>query len=146
MFTILDESHSFLLDKNLAKYLPKVAASPKASAALLEDPGFVEANLKHAINGYLYCNLPGLEFAQGRPTRVYFMALGGSGDMHTPNSAEGALYLDGQRKQSVRLLPGAMLTTDISCVLVFVFVGGGGCCAKQDTNLFNNSTRSLTST
>ena len=38
----------------------------------------------------------------------------GSGDMHTPNTAEGGLYLDGQRRQAVKLLPGAMLTTDIT--------------------------------
>ncbi|GBF99637.1 multicopper ferroxidase [Raphidocelis subcapitata] len=113
-FSILDESHSFLLDANVKKYLPKVAANDTALAALLEDPGFLEANLKHSINGYLYCNLPGFEFSQARPSRLYFMALGGSGDMHTPNSAEGGLYLDGQRRQSVRLLPGTMLTTDIS--------------------------------
>jgi hypothetical protein len=42
------------------------------------------------------------------------MALGSSADMHTPNSAEGAVYFDGQRRQSVSLLPGSMLTTDIS--------------------------------
>jgi hypothetical protein len=63
---------------------------------------------------YLYCNLPGLEFTQGLPTRLYMLALGGSSDMHTPNTAEGGLYLDGQRRQGVKLLPGAMLTADIT--------------------------------
>ncbi|KAI8463551.1 MAG: multicopper ferroxidase [Monoraphidium minutum] len=113
-FSILDESHSFLLPQNMKKYLPRLAANASAAEAHLEDPGFVEANLKHTINGYLYCNLPGLEFSQARPSRIYFLALGGSGDMHTPNSAEGGLYLDGQRRQAVKLLPGAMLTTDIT--------------------------------
>lgn len=82
--------------------------------AIKEDAGFLEANLKHSINGYLYCNMPGFELAQGRPTRLYLMALGGSGDMHTPNSAESALYLDGARRQAVGLLPGMMLTTDVT--------------------------------
>lgn len=132
-------------------------ANASAAEAHLEDPGFIEANLKHSINGcaaaaagqrprvsawvtcslqlhpahtltltcatrvmrhpprsYLYCNVPGLEFAQARPSRVYFMALGGSGDMHTPNSAESGFYMDGQRRQALRLLPGSMLTSDIS--------------------------------
>ncbi len=62
---------------------------------------------------YLYCNLPGFELAQARPSRLYFFALGGSGDVHTPNSAEGSFYLDGQRRQGVTLLPGTMMTTDI---------------------------------
>lgn len=42
------------------------------------------------------------------------MALGGSGDMHTPNSPESGMYMDGQRRQALRLLPGSMLTADIS--------------------------------
>ena len=69
---------------------------------------------KPSPGSYLYCNLPGLEFTQGLPTRLYMFALGGSGDMHTPNTAEGGLYLDGQRRQGVRLLPGTMLAADIT--------------------------------
>lgn len=114
-FAILDESHSFLLDDNMAKYLPPaVKSNVTAQDEIKEDAGFVESNLKHSINGYLYCNMPGFELAQGRPTRVYMLALGGSGDMHTPNSAEAPLYLDGQRRQAVGLLPGMMLTADVT--------------------------------
>jgi hypothetical protein len=40
------------------------------------------------------------------------MAIGGSKDMHTPNTAESQLFLDGQRKQAVGLLPGATMTVD----------------------------------
>lgn len=61
---------------------------------------------------YLYCNLPGLEFIQGGSARLYFMAIGSAADMHTPNSAESQLFLDGHRRQAVSLLPGAMLAVD----------------------------------
>jgi hypothetical protein len=61
---------------------------------------------------YLYCNLPGLEFVQGERARIYFMALGGIADMHTPTTAEGHFSIDGQRKQALPLLPGTMVTTD----------------------------------
>jgi hypothetical protein len=64
---------------------------------------------------YLYCNLPGLEFVQGDSARLYFMALGGSADMHTPNSVESQIFINGHRRQAVALLPGQMLTTDITC-------------------------------
>lgn len=67
-----------------------------------------------AVHRYLYCNMPGFELMQARPSRLYFMALGGTGDMHTPNSAESSMYLDGQRRQAVRLLAGSMLTTDVT--------------------------------
>jgi hypothetical protein len=61
---------------------------------------------------YLYCNLPGLEFVQGERARIYFMALGGIADMHTPTTAEGHFSIDGHRKQALPLLPGTMVTTD----------------------------------
>ena len=61
---------------------------------------------------YLYCNLPGLEFVQGQSARLYFMAVGSKSDMHTPNSAESQLFLDGHKRQAISLLPGAMLSVD----------------------------------
>ena len=50
-FAILDESNSILTDKNIAKYLPRLAKNATAVEALLEDPGFQESNLMHGING-----------------------------------------------------------------------------------------------
>lgn len=41
------------------------------------------------------------------------MAIGSKADMHTPNSAETQLFMDGHRRQSVGLLPGAMMAVDI---------------------------------
>lgn len=60
----------------------------------------------------MYCNLPGLEFTQGESARIYLMALGSSADMHTPNSAETQMFIDGHKKQAVALLPGAMMSVD----------------------------------
>jgi hephaestin len=53
----LDENSSPLLDANLA-------GRTAAQLGVTED-GFAEANLKHAINGFVYCNTPGLEMMQG---------------------------------------------------------------------------------
>jgi hypothetical protein len=50
-FAILDEGNSILTEKNIAKYLPKLAKNTSAVEALLEDPGFQESNLMHGING-----------------------------------------------------------------------------------------------
>jgi hypothetical protein len=49
---------------------------------------------------------------QGGSARLYFMAIGSAADMHTPNSAESQLFIDGHRKQAVGLLPGAMMAVD----------------------------------
>uniref|UniRef100_A0A383V6F7 Plastocyanin-like domain-containing protein n=1 Tax=Tetradesmus obliquus TaxID=3088 RepID=A0A383V6F7_TETOB len=112
-FAIMNEDVSIMAKQNYAQFLP-AATRGNASAleALLADPSFQESNLMHSINGYMYCNLPGLDFVQGQSVRIYFMAFGSSADMHTPNTAESQLFLDGHRKQAVALLPGAMLTTD----------------------------------
>jgi hypothetical protein len=50
-FAILDETNSILTENNIQQFLPKLAKNETAVAALLEDPGFQEANLKHSING-----------------------------------------------------------------------------------------------
>eukprot|EP00879_Flechtneria_rotunda_P000261 GHRR01000344.1.p1 GENE.GHRR01000344.1~~GHRR01000344.1.p1 ORF type:complete len:1159 (+),score=375.53 GHRR01000344.1:116-3592(+) len=121
-FMIMDENLGILAEENFEKYLPKsLTSNATALEALKADPGFVESNLMHSINGFMFCNLPGLEFVQGDSARIYFMALGSSADMHSPNSAESQLFLDGHRKQSVPLLPGQMLTTD-----TIPFVAGKG--------------------
>lgn len=48
-FAIWDESASFLADKNMERFLPKLNSS--AVEALREDPGFAESNLMHGVNG-----------------------------------------------------------------------------------------------
>lgn len=118
-FTIINELQSFLLDSNVARAkgsaLRAAARSNETElAALLEDPGFAESNLKHGINGFMYCNLPGFQMRKGLPNRVHFFALGGGSDMHTPNSAEVTAYLSGHRKQAVQLLPGSFYSTDVT--------------------------------
>jgi hypothetical protein len=40
------------------------------------------------------------------------MAVGTKADMHTPNSAEAQLCMDGHKRQALSLLPGNMLTVD----------------------------------
>lgn len=35
-----------------------------------------ESNLKHSINGFMYCNLPGLQAKMGQRVRFYVMSLG----------------------------------------------------------------------
>jgi uncharacterized cupredoxin-like copper-binding protein len=117
-FTIIDELKSFMLDANIdrSRAIPKaIKTNGTALAALTEDdPAFAESNLKHAINGFMYCNLPGFEMRRNLPARVHFFALGGGSDMHTPNSAEVTAFLSGHRRQAIQLLPGAFYSTDVT--------------------------------
>jgi hypothetical protein len=117
-FTIINELSSFMLDSNVARAKGSALRAARNNetelAALLEDPGFAESNLKHAVNGFMYCNLPGFQMRRGLPSRVHLFALGGGSDMHTPNSAEVTAYLSGHRKQAVQLLPGSFYSTDVT--------------------------------
>jgi manganese oxidase len=49
LFQVWNEGASAYLTKNIAKYNPRVDTA---------NPDFEEGNLKHSINGYLYCNMP----------------------------------------------------------------------------------------
>ena len=49
LFQVWNEGASAYLDANVAKYNPAVDTA---------SPDFEEGNLKHSINGYLYCNMP----------------------------------------------------------------------------------------
>ena len=49
LFQVWNEGASAYLDSNVAKYNPSVDTA---------SPDFEEGNLKHSINGYLYCNMP----------------------------------------------------------------------------------------
>jgi hypothetical protein len=63
-FAILDEGGSFLLETNMARFLPRALSRNATRAkALMEDDGFKEANLKHSING---CALGGAKGVAGR--------------------------------------------------------------------------------
>jgi hephaestin len=45
---------------------------------------YPESNLKHAINGFLFCNMPSVEVRAGSKVRWYVMGFGSEADMHSP--------------------------------------------------------------
>ena len=115
LFSILDENDSPLLPENARLRLgldPTLNAS--ALKALAMDEEFKESNQMHAINGYVYGNLPGLTMTQGEVVRWHVMGLGNQEDIHTPHWHGQALLLGGaalaQRVDVVNILPATQLT------------------------------------
>lgn len=76
LFEVSDENSSPLIDANLKKFKGKVD---------VEDEDFVESNLMHGVNGYLYGNGPVVTVRKGERVRWYLMAMGTEVDMHTPH-------------------------------------------------------------
>ena len=63
LFYIINENESNLLDTNIAMFTTNVTD--------VADEGFVESNLKHAINGYLMGNQPMIDVVVGTTVRWY---------------------------------------------------------------------------
>jgi hypothetical protein len=73
-----------------------------------------ESGQRHAINGYIYGNLPGLEMNQGERVRWYLFGLGSENDLHTAHWHGLRVLEDGARRtDTVELLPGSMKVADM---------------------------------
>ena len=72
-----------------------------------------EGNLKHAINGFIFGNLRGLEVEQHDRVRWYLIGLGTEVDMHTAHWHGQTVLNAGKRTDVVELLPGTMVTVDM---------------------------------
>lgn len=72
-----------------------------------------EGNLKHAINGFIFGNLQGLEVEQGDSVRWHLVGLGTEVDMHTAHWHGQTVLNAGRRTDVVELLPGTMITVDM---------------------------------
>jgi manganese oxidase len=67
----------------------------------------------HAINGYIFGNLPGLVAKKGDRVRWYLMGMGNEKDVHTPHW-HGKTVTDGRRNiDVVELLPASTIAVDM---------------------------------
>jgi manganese oxidase len=106
-FTAINENDSPYLEENIRRYLRIRDDVDRA------DEGFIESNLKHAINGYLFGNLPGLETEKGERVRWYVLALGSEADLHTAHWHGNTLDAMGAGTDVVELLPATTRTLDM---------------------------------
>ncbi len=72
-----------------------------------------EKHLKHAINGRIFANLPGLTMQEGDTVRWYLIGMGNEVDLHTPHWHGETVLWQGLRKDVVELLPASLLTVDM---------------------------------
>jgi FtsP/CotA-like multicopper oxidase with cupredoxin domain len=100
-----DENRSPWLDTNITRSLP--AGVDKT------DPGFMRANRKSTINGYIYGNGPSFTLRQNERSRWYLMSMGGEHDLHTPHWHGNTATAGGMRTDTVALSPATMVTADM---------------------------------
>lgn len=105
LFEIDNENESRYANYNRRK----LADPPKAT-----DPGYVESNLMHTINGYIYGNGPTIMLKRGQHVRWYLMGMGSESDMHTPHWHGNTVTVMGMRTDVTTLMPASMATADMT--------------------------------
>lgn len=106
-FMVMDENASPWLDNNIQAF----AREPKTVNK--DDEEFVESNLMHSINGYVFGNQPGLDLRGAKRVRWYVMGMGNEVDLHTPHWHGNTVLAMGMRTDVVSLLPAAMVVADM---------------------------------
>jgi FtsP/CotA-like multicopper oxidase with cupredoxin domain len=110
LFTVFDENASLYFDANIDQFTGR---PDRVRARRLEDEEFAESNLMHAINGYVFGNLPGLTMRMGERVRWYVMTQGTEVDLHTPHwHGNTGLFMQ-MRMDMIELLPGSMKVFDM---------------------------------
>ena len=106
MFLVFDENQSHYLEQNI-----QLAGDPGSIDP--EDEDFIESNLMHSINGYVFGNLPGLTMNKGARVRWNVMGMGTEVDLHTPHWHGNTVLFHGLRQDVVELLPATTLVADM---------------------------------
>lgn len=104
-YSVMNENQSWYLESNIESQI--------GQSVDVDDEDFVEGNLMHAINGYVFGNQPGLNMKVGENVRWHLVALGTEVDLHTPHWHGNTGLLNGRRTDTVDLLPASMRSLDM---------------------------------
>ncbi len=123
MFTVMDENRSPYIDQNIETYIKAMGnlqTPPEITDAeyiemLKADDGFIESNLMHSINGFVFGNLPveDLTMNVGERVRWYLLGMGTEVDLHTPHWHGQTVLWAGMRTDIIELLPASMKVADM---------------------------------
>ncbi|KAF1490257.1 Hephaestin-like protein 1, partial [Eudyptula minor novaehollandiae] len=108
MFSIVDENFSWYLDENINTFCLEPATVDK------EDEGFQTSNRMHAINGYIYGNLPGLEMCADTSMSWHLFGMGSEIDIHAAYFYGHTFTNRDQRADVIGLFPATFITAEMS--------------------------------
>uniref|UniRef100_A0A672V5Q9 Ceruloplasmin n=1 Tax=Strigops habroptila TaxID=2489341 RepID=A0A672V5Q9_STRHB len=107
MFSVVDENLSWYLDENIALFCTDPASGNK------DDEEFQESNKMHAINGYVFGNLPELTMCAGDYVSWHLFGMGNEIDIHTAYFHGETLNIRGHRTDVASLFPATFVTADM---------------------------------
>ncbi|NWU38371.1 HPHL1 protein, partial [Hylia prasina] len=99
LFSIFDENDSWYLNKNIEAF------TGDPSKVDENDADFKESNKMHAVNGYLYGNLPGLSMCKNDKVSWHLIGLGSHYDMHGVQFQGNTIDLRGTTRDGLALFP-----------------------------------------
>uniref|UniRef100_A0A8C3BYA2 ferroxidase n=1 Tax=Cairina moschata TaxID=8855 RepID=A0A8C3BYA2_CAIMO len=108
MFSIVDENFSWYLDENIKTFCLEPATVDK------DDDGFQTSNRMHALNGYIYGNLPGLEMCADTPMSWHLIGMGSEIDIHAAYFYGHTFTNRDQRADVVGLFPATFITAEMT--------------------------------
>uniref|UniRef100_A0A8C4Y3Q2 Ceruloplasmin n=1 Tax=Gopherus evgoodei TaxID=1825980 RepID=A0A8C4Y3Q2_9SAUR len=107
MFCVIDENLSWHLDENIASFCTDPESVDK------EDEEFQVSNRMHAINGYVYGNLPEMTMCAGDHVAWHLFGMGSETDVHTAFFHGQTLTIRGHRSDVASLFPATFVTADM---------------------------------
>ncbi|NXF89817.1 HPHL1 protein, partial [Eubucco bourcierii] len=99
LFSIFDENDSWYLTKNIETF------TGDPSKVDENDADFKESNKMHAVNGYLFGNLPGLAMCKDDKVSWHLIGLGSHYDMHGVHFQGNTVDLRGTTRDGLALFP-----------------------------------------
>ncbi|XP_074691010.1 hephaestin isoform X4 [Strix aluco] len=107
MFSVVDENLSWYLDENIVSFCTDPGSVDK------EDEEFQESNKMHAINGYVFGNLPDVTMCAGDYVSWHLFGMGNEIDVHTAYFHGEMLNIRGHRTDVASLFPATFVTADM---------------------------------
>ncbi|XP_073673584.1 ferroxidase HEPHL1-like [Garra rufa] len=102
LFSVMDENKSWYLEENVKKF-----GSSESEPAEEE---FQESNKMHAVNGYMYGNLPGLDLCNGEHAMWHILGLGTEVDIHGVYFEGNTFQRDGMNRDTLSVSPHTTVT------------------------------------
>uniref|UniRef100_A0AAX7VE86 ferroxidase n=1 Tax=Astatotilapia calliptera TaxID=8154 RepID=A0AAX7VE86_ASTCA len=99
MATVFDENLSWYLDDNIRTFTTAPNTVNK------EDEGFIESNKMHAINGFVYNNLPGLTMCKGDKVSWHLSGLGSETDIISLYFQGNRFIYEQNRRDTISVFP-----------------------------------------
>ncbi|XP_035290869.1 ferroxidase HEPHL1-like isoform X1 [Anguilla anguilla] len=107
LFTVIEENLSWYLEENIQTF----CSDPKGVDP--DDEDFQESNKMHAINGYLYGNLPGVEVCLNQTVAWHLFGMGSEVDIHSVDFQGHTLLNRGHRTDVLSLFPATFIAADM---------------------------------